>query len=75
VPEEGVVLEDEADLALAGGHVGDVVAVEEDAAAALVRELEPGDDAKERRLARARGPRSATSLPCGTFRSTPSRAV
>jgi len=52
VTEQGVVLEDEADAALAHVGVGRVLAVEEDGA--RVGHLEAGNDAQERRLARAR---------------------
>ena len=65
VPEEGVVLEDEAHLALARGHVRHVVAVEEHPAAARVGELEAGDDPQERRLARARGAEERHELALG----------
>jgi len=48
VAEEGVVLEDEADAALAGRGVGDVFAVEVDAAVAVsVGVFEAGHDAEE----------------------------
>jgi hypothetical protein len=48
VTEEGVVLEDEADAALAGRGVGDVLAVEVDAAAAVgIGVFEAGHDAQE----------------------------
>ena len=49
--EEGVALEDRVDLALVGGEVGDVAAVEEDAAG--VRLLEAGREAQHGRLAAA----------------------
>ena len=52
VPEQRVVLEHEADLALAHVLVGRVLAVEQDAAVGRV--LEAGDDAQQRRLAAAR---------------------
>src|SRR5690606_6272210 len=51
VLEERVVLEHEADLALAGADVRDVAAVQHDAAAIDARE--PGDRAQERALAAA----------------------
>src|SRR5207244_7720692 len=51
VLERRVVLEDEPDVALAGGHVGRLVAV--DRHAARVWRLEPGDHAQEGRLAAA----------------------
>ena len=52
VAEQGVVLEDEADAALAHRHARGVLVAEQDAAGA--RHLEAGDEAQERRLARAR---------------------
>ena len=51
VPEQRVVLEDEPDLALARIAPDHVLAREADLAA--IRELEPGDDPEQRRLARA----------------------
>ena len=51
VREQGVALEDGVDLALFGGEVRDVLAVEEDAP--RIRALEPGGDAQHRRLAAA----------------------
>ena len=51
VPEERVVLEDEADAAIAGGAVGRVLAVEKNGAG--IGEFQPGDDAQQRRLAGA----------------------
>ena len=53
VPEQGVVLEDEADLPLADRLVGRVLAVKVDRA--LIGRLQPGDDAQQRGLARSRG--------------------
>jgi hypothetical protein len=50
VPEQGVVLEYEADLPLADMAGAGVLAVEQDGA--LGRELEPGDDPEQRGLAR-----------------------
>ena len=48
VAEEGVVLEDETDAALTGGGIGDVLAVEVDAAIAVgVGVFKAGDDAEE----------------------------
>ena len=52
VAEQGVVLEDEADPALAHVGAGRVLAMEEDGPG--VGHLEAGDDAKQRRLARPR---------------------
>lgn len=45
--EEGVVLEDKADAAIAGGEESDFLFVKEDAATARVGNLEPCDDAEE----------------------------
>jgi len=47
------VLEDEADVPLAGLEAADVVVIEEDRAAADVRLIESGDDTQEGRLAAA----------------------
>ncbi len=47
--EQGVVLKNEADVALVGHEVGDILFPNEDAAA--IGTLEPGDHAKRRRLA------------------------
>ena len=52
VLERRVVLEDEADAALLGGHVRHVTIAESDAA--LLGDLEAADDPQERRLAAAR---------------------
>jgi hypothetical protein len=52
VAEQRVMLEHEADLALAHVDMGRVLAVEQHGAA--VGHLEPGDDAQQRRLARPR---------------------
>ena len=52
VAEEGVVLEDEADVALLDGEAEGILAAEEDAAGG--REIETGENAQERRLAGAR---------------------
>ena len=53
VPEQRVVLEDEADVALADGGVGDVL-VAGRARVPASADLQAGDDAQQRRLARAR---------------------
>ena len=63
VAEERVVLEDEADAALAGLAHGRVFALEEDLAAVGV--LEPGDDAQQARLAGAGGPEQRHQLARG----------
>src|SRR6185436_6186681 len=63
VAEEGIVLEHEADPALANVGVGCVLAVEEDGA--RVGHLEAGDDAQQRRLARARRPEQRDQLAGG----------
>jgi hypothetical protein len=60
VLEQRVVLEHEPDRALLHRQEGGVVAAEQDAAA--VRRVEPGDDAQQRRLARARGAEQAEQL-------------
>ncbi len=49
VPEQRVVLENEADVAVAGGVPGDVVVLEQHGAA--VRHFQPGDDAEQGGLA------------------------
>ena len=51
VAEERVVLEHEADVPLPHVEIEGVAAAEEDAA--FGRRIEPGEDAKQRRLARA----------------------
>ena len=61
VPEERVVLEDEADVALAHADLGDVLVVV--AHRAVVGDLEPGDDPEQRRLPRARGPEQGEERP------------
>ena len=53
VAEQRIVLEDEADLPLAGADVVDALAAE--AQRAGIGKIEPGEDAQQRRLARARG--------------------
>jgi len=58
-PEQGVVLEDEADAALPRVAAGGVLAVEEDRAG--VGRLEPRDDPEEARLPAPGRPSSATS--------------
>jgi hypothetical protein len=60
VPEERVVLEDEADASLARVAIGGVLVLEDDRAA--IGALEPRDDAQERRLARARRPEQRDEL-------------
>ena len=55
VREERVLLEHEADAALFGGNVRDVLAADQNARA-FVRLFETGDDAQKRRLAAARRP-------------------
>ena len=60
VGEQGVVLEDEADVALAGRQLGDVLGV--DLHAARRRVDQPGDDAQERRLPRAAGAEEGEEL-------------
>jgi hypothetical protein len=60
VAEQGVVLEDEADLALADVPGAGVLALKKDSARA--REVEAGDDAKERRFARAGRPQQRHQL-------------
>src|SRR5262245_17524538 len=52
VAEERVVLEDEADLALSRAQVGNILAAEADGPG--IGEIEAGDDAQQRRFARAR---------------------
>jgi len=73
VPEQRVVLEHEADSPLAGVLPGGVLGIEQHLAAVGV--VEPGDDAQQRRLARAEGPSSATSSPSSTARFTSRSAV
>ena len=51
MPEEGVVLEDEADAAIAGGAVGGVFAIKQDGPG--VGEFQAGDDAQKRGFAGA----------------------
>ena len=63
VPEQRVVLEHEADLALAHVAVGRVLAVEQHAAA--VGRLQAGDDAQQRGLAAARRPQQRHQLARG----------
>ncbi len=60
VLEQRVVLEHEAHGPLLHGQARGVVALEQDAAA--IGEVETGDDAQERRLARARGAEQAEQL-------------
>ena len=55
VPEERVVLEDEADAARADGRLADVLPVEADGTGAGVGHFQSGDDAQERGLAGAGG--------------------
>ncbi len=61
VPEERVVLEDEADVALADADVGDVLVVV--AHGAAVGDLESRDDPEQRGLAGARGPEQGEERP------------
>jgi hypothetical protein len=61
VPEQRVVLEDEPDAAVAGAVERRVVAVEMDRS--RVGRFEAGDDAEQRRLARARWPEQRDELP------------
>ena len=71
VAEQRVVLEHEADAALGGGPMGDVLVVEADARARVgVRRVEAGDDPQQRRLAGAAGPSRATSSPSWIDRLT-----
>ena len=63
VPEECVVLEDEADLALAGRNLGDVPAKERDAT--VVDFGESGDRTEEGALAAAAGPEEDEELAFG----------
>jgi len=73
VAEERVVLEDEADLALAGRQAeGIAPPIMRRPALACSR---PGDDAQEAGLARARGARSAMNSPSSTTRSMPSSTL
>ena len=60
VPEQRVVLEHEADIALLHGAVRGVLVAEKDGAAG--RPLEPGDQAQQRRLAGAGGPEKRDQL-------------
>ena len=66
VAEQRVVLEDEADVALAGMQVGGLGAGEQDVA--LIGRFHAGDDAQQRRLAAAGGTEQATSSPVGMSR-------
>jgi len=72
VPEERVVLEDEADVALADADVGDVLVVV--AHGAVVGDLESRDDSEQGGLAGARGPEQGEERPLGTSRLTLSSA-
>ena len=54
VAEQRIVLEDEADLALARRHICDVLPMKQDPPAAGIRIFEPRNDAQERGLAGAR---------------------
>ena len=60
VAEQRVVLEHEAHVALAHGHVGRVFAIEVDGA--RVGHFQAGDDAQQRGLARARGAQQGNQL-------------
>src|SRR5262249_53007257 len=61
VPKEGVMLEDEAHVALPHRSVGHVLVVIEDGP--RIRHLEPRDNPQQCRLARARGPEEGEELP------------
>ena len=65
VAEQGVVLEDEPDVAVAGRVAGDVVVLEEHGAA--VGHFQPGDDAQQRRLAGAGRAEQRDQLPGGAL--------
>ena len=58
--EQGIVLEHHADVALRRIEIGDVRAVDQDAA--RIRRLEAGDDLEQRRLARAAGAKDGDEL-------------
>ncbi len=60
VAEERIVLEHEADAALA--RIDPEHALSFDPDVARIRPFEPGDDAQKRRLARARGPEQSQEL-------------
>jgi len=63
VPEQGVVLEHEADPPAADGLAGHVLAVEKDrAVVGEVKRFQPGDDPQERRFPRARRPQQGDQL-------------
>ena len=63
VPEERIVLEDEADLAFPDGPAGGVLAVEDDPP--RICGLQPGDDPEQGRLARPGGAQERHQLPAG----------
>ena len=63
VLERGVVLEDEADVAVLHADAGVVLAVDHDPA--LVGFLEPGDHTQQRRFAAARGTEQGGQAPVG----------
>ena len=65
VPEQGVMLEDEADVPLPHGLFGDVLGVVVDRP--RVRDFEAGDDPQERGLARSRGPEQGHERAPGRF--------
>jgi len=69
------MLENEPDLALAGLDVGDVLAVEQDAAAASSAYSRPAMMRNSVVLPEPEGPRSAVSLPLFTERLTSANAV
>src|ERR1019366_3906648 len=52
VPEQRIMLKGETGLALAGGNHGHVLAVKQNLRVTGIGELQPGDDAEQRRLAR-----------------------
>ena len=58
--EERVVLEDEADVAVLGGHLGDILAVDVHAAAGGIEQS--GDDPQQGRLARTAGAQQREEL-------------
>src|SRR5690606_36792806 len=59
--EGRIVLEEEPDVALLRGHVGDINAADQNAS--RVGSLEAGDDAQQGRLATTRGPEQCGQLP------------
>ena len=65
VPEEGVVLEHEPDVAVAGRVPGDVVVLEQHGAG--VGNLQPGDDAEQGGLARSRRAQERDELTGGAL--------